>query len=167
MNKLRIACCTLIGIIPFFGCEKDDICVDSDTPLLVIRFYDNINPENTKNFTKLRIQGLGQTSNVDTFADRSTADSLAIPLRADSASTTYLFTLNSEGETGADTGNVDTLTFNHETKEIYVSRGCGFVANYENLSPNLTADVDNWIKSIEIVSPTIENSNTAHVKIFH
>ena len=135
--------------------------------LLVIRFYDEANPETTKDFTLLRVQGLGQASTPNTFADRSTADSIAIPLRPDSASTTYLFTLNSAGEPGAETGNIDTLTFNHTSKQVYISRGCGFVANYENLGAGLTTDTDNWIKNIEIASPTVENSNTAHVKIFH
>jgi len=64
-------------------------------------------------------------------------------------------------------GNTDTLTINHESKEVFISRACGFIANYENLIPNLSTDDDNWIANIEVVSSTVENSETAHVKIYH
>ncbi|MGB5665516.1 MAG: DUF6452 family protein [Maribacter sp.] len=167
MKKTTIACFILLGIIAFSACEKDDICVDGDTPLLVIRFYNDLDTTQTKNVTTLRVLGLGQTTTVDTFTDRSTADSLAIPLRADNTSTTYLLISNSADENDVEIGNTDTLTINHVTKDVFVSRACGFVANYENLSPTLTVDSDNWIKKLEIISPTIENSETAHVKIFH
>ncbi|MGB5437414.1 MAG: DUF6452 family protein, partial [Maribacter sp.] len=69
--------------------------------------------------------------------------------------------------TTEDPVNIDVLTFSYETKEVYISRACGFIANYENLSQSLTPDTENWIKDIEIVLPTVENSETAHVKIFH
>ncbi|EAR00918.1 DUF6452 family protein [Maribacter sp. HTCC2170] len=167
MKKNRIFIIILFCIIAFSACEKDDICVDGNTPLLVIRFYDTLDPESTKNVTTLRVVGSGQASTVNTYADRSTADSLAIPLRPDVASTTYLLIANSATEDEVETGNTDTLTINHDTKEVYISRACGFIANYENLAPTLTTDTDNWIKGIEVISPTVENSNTAHVKIFH
>ena len=167
MNRLKIAFIIVLGIISFAACEKDDICVDGDTPLLVIRFYNATDTASTKNVTTLRVKGLGQSSNVDTFADRSTADSLSIPLRPDSPNTTYLLIANSADEEEVEIGNTDTLTINHQTKEVFVSRACGFIANYENITPDLTTDSDNWINNIEVVSSTVENSETAHVKIFH
>jgi len=156
-----------MGIIGFPGCEKDDICVDGDAPLLIIRFYDQANPENTKEVTTLRVVGVGQASTVNTFADRSTADSLAIPLRPGSLSTTFVLISNSKDVDELEAGNSDTLTFNHETNEVFVSRACGFIASYENLSTSLTADSDNWIDTIEITNPIVENTFEAHVKIFH
>ncbi|MBT8306187.1 MAG: hypothetical protein KJN85_04560 [Maribacter sp.] len=167
MNRIKIAFIIVLGIISFAACEKDDICVDGDTPLLVIRFYNATDTASTKNVTTLRVIGLGQSSNVDTYADRSTADSLAIPLRSDSPSTSYLLIANSADEDEVEVGNTDTLTIDHQTKEVFVSRACGFIANYENITPILTTDSDNWINSIEVISSTVENSETAHVKIFH
>ena len=52
-------------------------------------------------------------------------------------------------------------------KDKFVSRACGYIANYENLSSDLKMETDNWIKDIEIVTPLVENSTAAHVKIFH
>jgi hypothetical protein len=167
MNRIKIAFIIVLGIISFAACEKDDICVDGDTPLLVIRFYNATDTASTKNVTTLRVIGLGQSSNVDTYADRSTADSLAIPLRSDSPSTSYLLIANSADEDEVEVGNTDTLTIDHQTKEVFVSRACGFIANYENITPILTTDSDNWINTIEVISSTVENSETAHVKIFH
>jgi len=167
MNKLKIAFIILLGIIFFSACEKDDICVDGDTPLLVIRFYDETDTTSTKNVTNLRVVGLDQTTIVNTFSDRSSADSLAVPLRPDTTSTTYLLIANSADEDEIEIGNTDILTINHETKEVFISRACGFIANYENLTPSLDTDTDNWIKNIEVISSTVENSETAHVKIYH
>ena len=167
MNKLKIAFIILIGIIFFSGCEKDDICVEGDTPLLVIRFYDETDTTSTKNVTNLRVVGLDQTTTVNTFSDRSSADSLAVPLRLGTTSTTYLLISNSADEDEVEIGNTDTLTINHETKEVFVSRACGFIANYENITPSVDTDTDNWIKNIEVISSTVENSETAHVKIYH
>ncbi len=167
MNRIKIAFIIVLGIISFAACEKDDICVDGDTPLLVIRFYNATDTASTKNVTTLRVIGLGQSSNVDTYADRSTADSLAIPLRSDSPSTSYLLIANSADEDEVEVGNTDTLTVDHQTKEVFVSRACGFIANYENITPILTTDSDNWINTIEVISSTVKNSETAHVKIFH
>jgi len=167
MNKLKIALIIVLGIISFSACEKDDICVDGNTPLLVIRFYNEADSANTKNVTTLRVIGLGQTSTVNTYADRSTADSLAIPLNPVSSNTTYLLIANSADEDEVEIGNTDTLTINYESKEVFISRACGFIANYENLIPSLSTDDDNWIRNIEVISSTVENSETAHVKIYH
>ena len=32
MKKIKIACIILVGLVFFGACEKDDICVDGDTP---------------------------------------------------------------------------------------------------------------------------------------
>ncbi|MEM9824872.1 MAG: hypothetical protein AAF985_27555, partial [Bacteroidota bacterium] len=43
-----------MAIIHFSSCEKDDICVEGDTPLLVIGFYD-ITDTTFKSVNNLRI----------------------------------------------------------------------------------------------------------------
>jgi len=168
MHKIRIVCLFFALALSFSSCEKDDICVDGDTPLLIIRFYNIAAETQTKAPNLLRVVGTGQTSPVGTFTDRSSLDSIAIPLRPGQDNTSFTFTLHSEDDAdGNETGIVNTLSFDYSTNEVYVSRACGFVANYEDLETNVSSNADVWIKKIEVVNPTIENIEAAHVKIFH
>ncbi len=169
MKKLLIFSIILIGIVSFSACEKDDICVDGDTPLLVINFYDNEDTTKLKNVSKLRIVGADNEfayQNVN-FTDRSDVDVVEIPLITNETSTTFALIQNSADSEGSETGNVDMVTFNYTTKEVFVSRACGFVLNYENLTHELTVDTDNWIQEIKIEETLIEKSDIVHVKIFH
>jgi hypothetical protein len=161
----------LLIFTTFSSCEKDDICVDGDTPLLIIRFYDAENPTEFKSVTRLRVVGQGKTTTVDTFADRSMLDSIAIPLNP-ASDTTGFFMINDskDDDEGNEAGDIDNLTFSYQTIDTYVSRACGFVANYENLDSDLTMDAQNWIQNIEIVKPLVKlepEETSAHVKIFH
>jgi len=167
MEKIRVLLLVLIVIISFIACEKDDICVDGDTPLMIIRFYDNENPSELKAVPSLRVIGLGQSSTVNTFTDRTSLDSIALPLRINEANTGFILTSDSADEDDLETGNNDTLTFDYSTLEIFISRACGFIANYDDLGELLTSDSENWIQNIEIVSPLIQQQDSAHVKIFH
>lgn len=171
MNKLKITFIFLLGVISFSACEKDDICVEEGTPLLVIRFYDAENPTEFKIVPSLRIVGVGQTSTVNTISDRtSTLDSISIPLKIDDITTGFTFITNSaDDDDQMETGNSDILDFNYIVEEKFISRACGFVANYDDLSTDFTADPENWIQSIEITKTLITNETiiTAHVKIFH
>ena len=160
---LLIICCLLV----VNGCEKDDICVEGDTSLLIIRFYDSENPDQTKTVTSLRVLGLDQENPVDTFTDRSNLDSSAIPLRINEPDTQFLLISDSADEDMLETGNIDTLRFTYTTQEEFVSRACGFIANYTDLQEALTADADNWIQNIEIISTTVNSQQSAHVQIFH
>ena len=167
MEKIRISLFVLIAIISFNACEKDDICVDGDTPKLIIRFYDNENPGELKAVPSLRVVGLGQSTTVNTFADRSSLDSIALPLRINEANTGFILISDSADEDDLETGNNDTLTFDYSTLEVFISRACGYIANYDDLSELLTSDSENWIQNIEIVSPLIQQQDSAHVKILH
>ncbi|WP_420322090.1 DUF6452 family protein [Flagellimonas sp.] len=152
------------------SCEKDDICVEGDTPLLVIGFFDINNPEQSKDVPFLRIREVILDNSINTITDRSSnLDSIGIPLRIDAASTQFAFITNSadDGTTGEETGNIDTLTISYNMREAFVSRACGFVANYDDLTVTLPASTSNWIQDITIVQQNIENSNNIHVKIFH
>ena len=90
MEKIRILLLVLIVIISFIACEKDDICVDGDTPLLIIQFYDIENPSELKAVPSLRVIGLGQSSTVNTIADRTSLDSISLPLRINEANTGFI-----------------------------------------------------------------------------
>ncbi|MCE2611887.1 DUF6452 family protein [Flavobacteriaceae bacterium D16] len=167
MKKQFFLLILILGSMLICACEKDDICVDGDTPLLVLRFYDAADTASFKSVTNLRIIGLGQEAPVNTFSDRSSTDSVAIPLRADQSPTQFFLILDSNDEDEVETGNIDTLSFNYTIEEVFVSRACGFVVNFNELNPDLTSGSDNWIQSIEVVDTTVTNQFSAHVKIFH
>ncbi|WP_343486796.1 DUF6452 family protein [Allomuricauda sp. d1] len=156
----------------FSACEKDDICVDGDTPLLVIGFFDIEDNELEKDVSALRIRALNVTEPLNgeeaPDIDRTARDSVGIPLQITTNSTAFEFIIDSaDDEDGNETGNIDTLTLNYTVLEKFISRACGFVANYDDLSFNLTADSDNWIQNVIIEDTLIENSSNIHVKIFH
>ena len=164
---------TCVGLLLAFvlmlqACEKDDICVEADTPLMVVRFFDTDAPEEAKAVTRLRVLGLGREEVVNTFNDRSNLDSIALPLRIDAAQTGFVFIFQSEtGENDEETGNRDTLYFDYDRKEVFASRACGFVVQYDSLQGTTNPDTDNWIDTIEIIQASVTTTESAHVSIFH
>ena len=171
MNKLKIAFLILLSIISFSACEKDDICIEEGTPLLIIRFYDFENQTEFKTVPSLRIIGVGLTDSVNTISDRtSSLDSISIPLKINDITTGFTFITNSEDNANGDeTGISDIVNFNYLVTEKYISRACGFVANFDDLNTDFTADSSNWIKNIKIEKNLVTNETitTTHVKIFH
>ncbi len=160
----------LLGTIFFSACEKDDICVEGDTPQLIIRFYDIENPTEFKEVPSLRVAGAGKDFTVSTFSDRSALDSIAIPLNPGETISEFLFIVDSASdEDGFETGNIDGLNFSYEVQEEFIGRACGFIANYNNLSSATITDAENWIKNVEITKALVKKEDTlsAHVKIFH
>jgi hypothetical protein len=171
-----------------FSCEKDDICAEGTitTPLLVIEFFDIADTSEegvAKNVTDLWVEAAnpntevigGVTFIVDPIQTLpQTANTVSIPLKTQEMSTEYLFISNYELDVdGNQLGNVDRLTFNYETQEIFLSRACGYVTNYtlnETDGVVVTDDGDNWIditNGIQISEMNVQNETVTHVKIFH
>jgi len=180
MNKIKppivLTSLLIMVILGFMGCEKDDICVDGTTPLLIVRFYDVDNREELKRVPKFRIVGIGQNTTVVGVADRTDLDSIAIPLKVVENTTGFYFINNSmdvdvedpDGQTiQVEGGDLDSLYFNYNRIDKFVSRACGYIANFDNLSGDLRSETENWIKDIEIIAPLVDNSTEAHVKIYH
>ena len=65
-----------ILLVAFSSCEKDDICLEATTPMLVIRFYDINNPENVKSVNSLTVWAI----NKDSIYENKAIDSIVIPL---------------------------------------------------------------------------------------
>ncbi len=165
---LPALCLAIIFTGILSGCEKDDICVDGDTPLLVVNFYDVEIPTEGKNVPSLRVVGLGQSDPVNTFSDRSNRDSVGLPLRSDVPQTGFVLFRNSgSAEDGTETGNPDTLYLNYTISEEFISRACGFVPNYGELEAELQGDAAPWIDSIAVVNPSVQSTLTTHVAIYH
>lgn len=168
MNKIHWVCLSLFAIIVISSCEKDDICVEGDTPLLVLEFFNVSDTSATKNVTSLRIVGEGQNITINTFTDRANVSSVNIPLKTENDETTfYLISNSATNDDGQETGNIDTLTFNYNRIEDFTSRACGFVINYDNLTTDLQSGSGNWIADIEVLRASVTNSDSTHVKIFH
>ena len=173
MKRVFIVLLILVFFINFSSCEKDDICVDGDTPFLIVGFYDFTDTTVFKSVANLRIRAIDNDSvfSSNTFSDRSTvADSVLIPLRIDGVSTSFEFIINSadDATTMEEIGTLDTLGFSYTLGEQFVSRACGFVANYNELDTVRTVSSEDWIRRITVLENTITNNPTAiHVKIFH
>ena len=163
MNKLKIVIIIFLGILSFSACEKDDICIDADTPNLVIRFYDVLDTTEFKDVQNLIVRGLLPEGEQDTL-DNAALDSIVLPLRVDATSTSFTMSR----QLSIDDINVDTLTFNYEVQEIYQSRACCYTVTYQGLEISTQEPADSlWVQDFTIVTPNIENTASAHVKIFH
>ena len=159
-------------IIAIPSCEKDDICpADTPTtPLLIIRFYDDLNRTEPKSVTSLRVTTGENNDIVSESLNRKSTDSIALPLKVFENSTAFKLIADSKDDTDTNNeiGNADIVTFSYDNKEVFISRGCGFANHYENLTENLNNGGDTpWILDIEIQNTTVENQTIAHVKIFH
>ena len=83
-------------IVHFSSCEKDDICVEGDTPLLVVGCYD-IADTTFKSVPNLRIKALDndsilglESSDEFGFSDRANSpDSIFLPLRINAQATQF------------------------------------------------------------------------------
>lgn len=160
----------LLFVYSLLGCEKDDIC-DANTPTtprLIIEFYDfTASSETLKNVSNLGIVSLPLTEGLGFSA----VNKIQVPLKTNEESTTFSFIQNGT-DTDLTNDNEDVLEFNYTTREVYVSRACGFktLFTFKQTNPILTAEPfsspSSWIKNIVIVKPNLENENEVHVKIF-
>lgn len=175
-KKLIIFSIILAVFITMLSCEKDDICPPEvlTTSHLIITFHDNADRDERKAVPSLRILGEEDNNRVNTVNDRVSAglDSIALPLKVYSPSTSFIFISNSASEEGnpdTETGNADIVTFNYDNTEVFISRGCGYGNNNENLIGTFEegSDGERWIISLEVVNTTVDNQNAAHVKIYH
>ena len=160
--------------LSFSSCEKDDIC-DANTPTtprLVIGFYDFLNPSVAKSVTNLKVVGEGMPSGLlFNGAETTSANTISIPLKTIGTSTKYSFTLNS-GNSNQALVDEDIIRFDYSTKELFVSRACGYKTNFTLGPTNPYTHTDpvaasqKWIKFISVEKNNIENENEIHIKIF-
>ncbi len=146
------------------SCTRDDICADgtATTPMLIITFNNIDTPTTRKSVVGLKVTVIGTAS--QTFAPNATNDSIAIPLNPNSGQLKYYFSR----DFGGPTGNIDEVTFTYTPYSVYVNRACGYKINYSGLEGTIEAgNGENWIQSIDIKIPTVENENKAHITILH
>ena len=144
----------LLIILSFtlINCEKDDICIETTTPKLIVVFYNNEIPATKKVVTSLTVSADG---NVNIYENKS-LDSIAIPLDLTKNSTLYKF------KSGTIT---DSINFTYDRKDVFVSRSCGYKTIFENLQ--IESRTANWIKNDTLKITTLENETATHLNIFH
>lgn len=177
--KKRFLLLFLVGL--FMACEKDDICSGTTptTPRLVISFFDTETtlPRNVKN---LKVIGTEMEEGViltpaATGDARflSNANTISIPLRTLRENTEYRFIYNF-GDSNPNSVKTDTIAIHYTTRDIYVSRACGYKTLFTLISPGGNTDpielnngkAGTWIDNFEILQSNIETEDETHIKIF-
>ena len=155
-----------IGMLLFFttliSCEKDDICIEENTPHLIIRFYNNLNPTETKSVEQLKVSVKNSLNQEVQIGKIATLDSIVVPLNVDIDQTEILLSKNTNGTND----NMDSFTLNYTRDEVYVSRSCGYKILYKDVQIDNPATND-WIVNIIKNNANIENETAAHLSIFH
>ena len=144
----------IVFLTTFLSCVKDDICVEENTPSLIIRFYDNEDREQLKQLTNTYIWAVGKDS-LSNYSNES-LDSIAVPLNLSENITKYVIENNAIK---------DTIEFMYSRKDIFISRSCGYKTLFENLAIGNNTIL--WIKDTEILNATIENETFTHINIYH
>jgi len=142
----------ILALILMLSCEKDDICVETTTPRVIILFNNFDEPENSKELSSLTFW----VNENDSIVLNQTIDSLAFPIDLTQNSTQYIFKTN----------NIkDTINLEYNRKDIFVSRSCGYKTIFEEVQNK--SNTFNWMKDITINQTTIENETAAHITILH
>jgi len=162
------------------SCEPDDICDPNTptTPRMLIKFYDISNSSVQKNVTNLKVIGEGMTNGV-VLTPTATGDAqyvtsgnnILLPLNTEADIVKYTFILN-YGNNNSLLINSDNLEFKYSSKNIYVSRACGFKTNFNldasnpfTLTDSASAD-SKWIKYMIVEKYNLANENETIIKIF-
>ena len=154
---------SLISLMIFFSCERDDICIVSvtESPDLIILMLDQDNLNNRKTPAGFSIRALG-TQNI---LPGNISDSLTLPLKIQKNYVQFEFILN----LGLDNENIDTLQINYKRIDNFINVACGYRSNYilESSPAIILNPGDNWIKRFTILKDTISDERLAHLAILH
>ncbi len=169
-NILLLAIIIISIVYSTTSCERDDICAEGTptTPFLIIKFIDNDTQIETdiKAPVELQVRAVG----VDEVIDLGTVrDSILIPLRTNTTSTEFEFTINSDTTNDENPANTDIVSFQYTPVEEYVSSACGFRVVYNAITASEgDAGTDgDWIKGISEQRTNVTDETTAHIFIFH
>ena len=141
------------------ACEPDDICLKGTpgTPQLIVVFYYKDQPDTRKLVPDLQVKGV----DIETLLYDATTDSIALPLRTLTNSTSFSLKATQNGSAAE-----DIITFNYTSEDEFISRACGYKTIFDNVTFSTTNSF-NWIDNIEIITTSISDNNNTHVKILH
>ena len=159
--KLKTYILALAILLVYSSCEKDDVCVENDSVYVNLVFYsaeDGSTAKSVSGFSLLDLNG-----DIVRNYDNTTVASIALVLPTNQSS--YDLILQKRTEVDGSTINTnDTLNFSYTPKATYVSRACGYIRIYSDLSIQSTR---NWISEVIVNTPEINSNNDEHVAILH
>ena len=170
----KIVLLVFVIALTLSSCEKDDICdaATPTTPRVVINFYDFINPSVKKSVSNLRVIGEGMTNPLlFTGSETTSSNTISLPLKTIGTTTTFRLTLNF-GNSNPALVDEDIIKFDYATRQLFVSRACGYKTTYDlnRLNPfshtDPIAENRKWIKLIEVEKNNIDNENEEHIRIY-
>jgi len=171
INILKILLVLFVTITTLISCERDDICIEENTPYFIIRFYDVDNPEFFKSVADIKVElgGIDGFYEDNGLTISAFTDSIAIPVKVTEDITKFKLTVVKIDEDDNLYENNDTFELTYTRENDYVSRSCGYKTLYYDVNFNLEDDEDNWIKTIVPTEDplNIVNQDAAHVKIYH
>ena len=155
----RYAFLFVLMVCSLSSCEPDDICLAETpgTPQLIFVFYDALQPGIKKEVPNLQVKGVG----LDTDIHSGTTDSIAVPLKINDNMTTVMFT-----KTDNNILLEESIRFTYNSYDRFISRACGYQKNFTTLGAERSNPAI-WIENIEILTDTISDIKTTHVKILH
>ncbi|MGB5322176.1 DUF6452 family protein [Lutimonas sp.] len=168
MKKNLILIMTLLFLLMQLSCERDEICLEEITPKLIIRFYNENNPNEFKSVPLLKVNIEGIDGDYSNETVTTLTDSIAIPLEVANNKTRFILTLQGNDIEGTE-DNLDTIAVIYTQQDIFISRACGYKTVFNEAGASLVTDDDNWIKGLETKNDPLQiiDENAAHVKIYH
>lgn len=163
---LKLVLILMVFVIQW-SCERDEICLEEITPKLIIRFYNENNPNELKSVLGLtvKIEGIEGDYTDETISNFT--DSIAIPMPVTENRTNFILTVPTDDQDVST--NTDTLTLVYSQEDIFISRACGYKTVYNDTFASIVQDDDNWMKDLDTKTDRFQviDENTAHVKIYH
>ncbi|MCH1596123.1 MAG: DUF6452 family protein [Flavobacteriaceae bacterium] len=159
--KLKTYILALATLLVYSSCEKDDVCVENDSVYVNLVFYDVEDGSTAKSVSGFSLLDLN--GDIVRNYDNTTIASIALVLPTSQSSYDLILQKRTEVD-GLTINTNDTLNFNYTPKATYVSRACGYIRTYTDLSIDSTS---NWISGVIVNTPEINSNNEEHVAILH
>ena len=159
--KLKTYILALATLLVYSSCEKDDVCVENDSVYVNLVFYDVEDGSTAKSVSGFSLLDLN--GDIVRNYDNTTVGSIALVLPTSQSSYDLILQKRTEVD-GLTINTNDTLNFNYTPKATYVSRACGYIRTYTDLSIDSTS---NWISGVIVNTPEINSNNEEHVAILH
>lgn len=159
--KLKTYILALATLLVYSSCEKDDVCVENDSVYVNLVFYDVEDGSTAKSVSGFSLLDLN--GDIVRNYDNTTVASIALVLPTSQSSYDLILQKRTEVD-GLTINTNDTLNFNYTPKATYVSRACGYIRTYTDLSIDSTS---NWISGVIVNTPEINSNNDEHVAILH
>ena len=159
--KLKTYILALATLLVYSSCEKDDVCVENDSVYVNLVFYDVEDGSTAKSVSGFSLLDLN--GDIVRNYDNTTIASIALVLPTSQSSYDLILQKRTEVD-GLTVNTNDTLNFSYTPKATYVSRACGYIRTYTDLSIDSTS---NWISGVIVNTPEINSNNEEHVAILH